>query len=92
MNKMKLNLEQLAVESFETAAGGDESGTVHGHASGVSCPLLETCNGVQTCWDGCPTSSLLTQPEPNCPSSDPSSPVICPSSPHHCPSYPEICG
>jgi len=32
MRKLKLNLEQLAVESFQTASAGDATGTVRGAA------------------------------------------------------------
>src|SRR5687768_5154332 len=56
MKKMKLELEALNVESFETAAVGKRAGTVHGAAQTewYTCPGYgETCNGGETCWDSC---------------------------------------
>jgi hypothetical protein len=56
MKKMKLELDALAVESFETAAVGKRTGTVHGAAQTqwYTCPGYgETCNGGDTCWDSC---------------------------------------
>ncbi|HEU4456064.1 MAG TPA: hypothetical protein VFR81_23560 [Longimicrobium sp.] len=86
IRKMKLDMDELAVETFETAVAGEEHGTVHGQATGLTCPFRETCNGVETCYDGCRTR---TEAINTCP--DPSSPVICQSQPEACPSYPEIC-
>ncbi|HEU0012184.1 MAG TPA: hypothetical protein VFQ45_00800 [Longimicrobium sp.] len=51
MKKVKLEVESLEVESFETAASGDEQGTVFGHATLVcseqwtctSCDSNESC-------------------------------------------------
>ncbi|HEU0013400.1 MAG TPA: hypothetical protein VFQ45_06935 [Longimicrobium sp.] len=53
---MKLNLDVLDVESFDTAADVDERGTVHA-AQGAemsdypptACPERETCNNDPTC-------------------------------------------
>lgn len=51
MNKLRLNAEELRVESFPTAPAADEPGTVHGQEAtpdcgatlvGVSCPRA-TC-------------------------------------------------
>ena len=51
MKKLRLNAEELRVESFPTAPAADESGTVNGHAAtegcggtlvGGSCPKV-TC-------------------------------------------------
>jgi hypothetical protein len=48
MKKMKLNLDRLQVETFETAAATTERGTVHGHYS-----QRGTCDGrAATCQDG----------------------------------------
>jgi hypothetical protein len=51
MKKLRLNCEELCVESFPTAPAAEEPGTVHGHAAtpdcaatlvGGSCPRV-TC-------------------------------------------------
>ena len=62
--KMKLMIEALAVESFETAAGPEELGTVHGHAG--TRPPQETCGGAETCYDSdnCATRYPDYCPEP----------------------------
>jgi hypothetical protein len=52
MRKVRLDLDALAVESFETDGGTTKrKGTVHGHAPTLD--LGETCNGGNTCWDSC---------------------------------------
>lgn len=41
MKKLRLNCEELRVESFPTAPAAEEIGTVHGHGGtlvGASCP------------------------------------------------------
>lgn len=64
MPKLKLELEELRVESFETAEGAVERGTVRGHyrltdlcsrADGFTC--FESCGGtcVETCGASCDT-------------------------------------
>jgi len=52
MGKLKLVLEQLAVESFTTASGTSEPGTVHGYGTfrGSTCGPERTC-GPQTCFE-----------------------------------------
>ncbi|MFL5386570.1 MAG: pinensin family lanthipeptide [Longimicrobiaceae bacterium] len=55
MEKMRLTLEELEVQSFATSrAGGEQRGTVRGHdapTDQVECP---TANGAwDTCWDSC---------------------------------------
>lgn len=55
MNKLKLELDELAVESFAADAGaGEDGGTVHGREMVMtrSCPSHDVC---LTPW--CPTSS-----------------------------------
>ena len=62
MKKLRLNLEKIAVESFETEQGtGKPLGTVHGHAS-IACSQnpdhtcdVETCVQEYTCrFQSCP--------------------------------------
>jgi hypothetical protein len=48
MRKVKLELDALAVESFETAAGAPERGTVHAHGRSN-----EPCNSAWSCHDTC---------------------------------------
>ncbi|MFL5540736.1 MAG: hypothetical protein ACJ8J0_17220 [Longimicrobiaceae bacterium] len=56
MKKLELNLESIAVESFETEKGtGEPRGTVHGHIS-IRCSENpdhtcdgDTCNDAYTC-------------------------------------------
>jgi hypothetical protein len=47
MNKLKLQLDDLAVESFDTAAAERENGTVFGEE--CSCYSNCTCPGFDTC-------------------------------------------
>ena len=54
MKKLKLDLDDLRVESFATAPGGDAKGTVVGYATEpvwtvcyFTCNV--TCNGAETC-------------------------------------------
>jgi hypothetical protein len=50
MKKLRLELEQLSVESFATAAAGIPQGTVEGYGTfrGNTCQAVNTC-GPQTC-------------------------------------------
>ena len=51
---LKLEIDELAVESFETAAASGERGTVHGHATLKTCPGRDTCDAAAgTCYDSC---------------------------------------
>ncbi|MBB4635740.1 hypothetical protein [Longimicrobium terrae] len=55
MSKMKLNLDTLAVQSFETAgAGAAARGTVDGHA------IAKTYNGCTSEIDACPSARGCT--------------------------------
>lgn len=58
MGKLKLELDELAVESFDTSATDPQHGTVRGHETDGD-PYTcggETCmGGQQTCWDSCDT-------------------------------------
>jgi len=47
VNKMKLHLDALAVESFDTTATVSEKGTVFGEQ--CTCPTVCTCPGCPTC-------------------------------------------
>jgi hypothetical protein len=51
MKKMKLNLEQLAVDSFDTSAAPEKRGTVFGEQ--CTCPTNCTCPGCPTCYESC---------------------------------------
>jgi hypothetical protein len=42
MKKLKLNVDELSVESFEPVDQNDQRGTAHGYAS-TKCGLLDTC-------------------------------------------------
>jgi hypothetical protein len=59
MTKLKLDLEELEVESFPTERGEEEPGTVHGYwetDGGATCWYTcqgATCEGGNTCWDSC---------------------------------------
>jgi hypothetical protein len=49
MRKLKMDLDELMVESFETAAESAERGTVHGHLS-IRCDTVNaTCDDANTC-------------------------------------------
>jgi hypothetical protein len=54
MEKMRLSLDELEVQSFTTSRpGGERRGTVRGHdapTDAVECP---TANPEDTCWDSC---------------------------------------
>jgi hypothetical protein len=43
MKKVRLDLEALSVESFATADGGAERGTVRGFASDLAASCYDTC-------------------------------------------------
>ncbi|HEX8695613.1 MAG TPA: pinensin family lanthipeptide [Longimicrobium sp.] len=66
--KMKLNLEELQVESFETVAGEPERGTVRGYITGtLGCNCTEdtcaSCEGTcDTCFNTCPDTCANTCP------------------------------
>ena len=63
MRKIRLDLDELTVESFHVAPAGDRAGTVVGQASGqetcdfVACNSLDSgCGG--TCFNSCPPSCM----------------------------------
>lgn len=43
MKKLKLNVDALAVDSFEATAGGGEAGTVYGQDSGYDTSIKVGC-------------------------------------------------
>jgi hypothetical protein len=73
--KLKLNLEDLKVESFDTSPGGQaaQAGTVFGlsidpndtqyygcvNGTEANCTGGYTCQG-ETCWAGCPSNDCET--------------------------------
>jgi hypothetical protein len=68
--KMKLNLDELQVESFETVSGEQERGTVHGYVTGTlgcNCTDGDTCATCRascgTCFDTCPDTCENTCPD-----------------------------
>lgn len=55
MDKLKLHLDELAVESFDTCPVDREKGTVFGEQQPpCTCPTLCTCPGCPTCDATCP--------------------------------------
>lgn len=67
MKKVKLKVDELRVESFETRGGGNGRGTVRGqsgiitdwHCSpGTGCNTDDGCCGANTYGDACGTSGL----------------------------------
>ncbi|HEU4884528.1 MAG TPA: hypothetical protein VFT45_19895 [Longimicrobium sp.] len=60
MKKLRLHIDDLRVDSFETDATRGERGTVHAHVScrctnaqGATCGGGASCNGGQTCDTDC---------------------------------------
>jgi hypothetical protein len=56
MKKLRLDFDDLHVESFATANAGESQGTVNAHASfRNSCNPANTCDYHETCggWDSC---------------------------------------
>jgi hypothetical protein len=53
MNKLRLELDALQVESFETSWLDSRVGTVHGAQDKLSAGENTQCGGVQTCGEGC---------------------------------------
>src|SRR5687767_9460267 len=57
MNKLRLELDALQVESFETSSLDSRVGTVHGAQDKLSAGENTQCGGQQTCGDGCAVSA-----------------------------------
>jgi hypothetical protein len=53
MNKVKLNLDALKVETFDTTPGERARGTVMGQQDPCTCPTNCTCPGCPTCNGTC---------------------------------------
>jgi hypothetical protein len=51
MQKLRLNLNALDVESFATAAGEGSLGTIHGQASFGQCDPTYNCSNACNTWD-----------------------------------------
>jgi hypothetical protein len=49
--KLKLNLDQLSVDSFDTTKSAAKPGTVFGEE--CTCPTACTCPGCPSCYDTC---------------------------------------
>jgi hypothetical protein len=52
MQKRKLDIDHLRVDSFETGDAAEVRGTVHAHATEPTACNQATC-GFRTCWDSC---------------------------------------
>ena len=62
MKKLALKIEDLAIESFETAALAADEGTVIAHGSKDTCdPAVGTCFGY-TCYETCETRDFTCDP------------------------------
>lgn len=59
MRKLRLSLDALEVDSFETSWLGSGEGTVHGEQEkgGLSAGAHTQCGGVHTCGGGCPPTA-----------------------------------
>lgn len=69
MKKMRLNPDQLAVESFPTADGETwAQGTVHGRGSGLGCGSQDLCDPSYSADGECICGNHDTQPTaaPDC--------------------------
>ena len=64
MNKLKLQLDDLTVESFDTTAARDEKGTVFGEQ--CTCDTACTCPGCPTCDITCPNTCYETCDDASC--------------------------
>jgi hypothetical protein len=53
MKKLKLELEQLTVDSFDTATPEANRGTVMGEQGPCTCPTACSCPGCPTCDNTC---------------------------------------
>ncbi|HEX6746263.1 MAG TPA: hypothetical protein VF092_03030 [Longimicrobium sp.] len=63
-SKLTLNLEQLAVDSFQTTVAEKRKGTVFGEQ--CTCYTNCTCPGCPTCADTCPNTCAYTCDDDTC--------------------------
>jgi hypothetical protein len=63
-SKLKLELEDLAVDSFDTTTSDKPRGTVYGEQ--CTCPTACTCPGCPTCDGTCPQTCAHTCDDPSC--------------------------
>jgi hypothetical protein len=64
MSKLKLAMDDLRVESFETTSGASEKGTVFGEQ--CTCRTVCTCPGCNTCDATCPNTCAYTCDDSEC--------------------------
>jgi hypothetical protein len=64
MNKLKLNLDELSVESFDTTKSEKSKGTVFGEQ--CTCYTQCTCPGCPTCDGTCPATCPYTCDDASC--------------------------
>ena len=64
MNKLKLNLDELSVESFDTTRNEKATGTVFGEQ--CTCYTQCTCPGCPTCDATCPATCAYTCDDASC--------------------------
>lgn len=68
MNKLKLRLEDLQIESFHTTTVRKEKGTVVGEQDPCTCPTrcdTCTCPGCPTCWESCNGTCEVLECDPS---------------------------
>ena len=66
MHKLKMDVTELRVESFEAYAGGARTiGTVRGNVLTPECSVDETCPGA-TCFEDTCAGCANTSPRPSC--------------------------
>ena len=53
MKKLRLDMDALEVDSFQTSWLDNWGGTVHGEQDKVSAGPVTQCGGVETCGAGC---------------------------------------
>lgn len=68
MQKRKLDIDHLQVESFETGDADGLRGTVRAHETGPTACNPATCDtGFHTCWDSCdPEGTCALSCNPSC--------------------------
>ncbi|HYR09771.1 MAG TPA: hypothetical protein VEQ60_18490 [Longimicrobium sp.] len=96
MKKMKLELEQLAVDSFDTSAAPERRGTVYGRQvtdfTHCTCPGHPSCDGYDTCQGPtCDAFCTYTQGDPSCDITCHGRFTCEPSCDYTCPGYGATC-